>query len=791
MMREKKTGGLSAQDNNGQREALDRLEREAAKRFADWNQRGVDDPVRALMESFAVVLGELRGELEQSTARLLPRLLAELGHEPSWPRAASSAIRLHAEAGLDAAKKVPAGTAVTASRAGAREGRVFFETAADAWVSPASLDYAVVLEGEETRHLPLAGEDHGPVRLFGSDRLNHHLYIGDAEWDEVRRYSAELVIEWPGVAAALLDGEWEYSSGTGWRLLPVDFSQSVSTAGDPLVRMRIHGPLPDMTSRELEGFEAPWIRLRLPPGSPVSMKSPTMVWSLRRDKRSKQKKPLGRSPERIFLHSGDTWQDHSFVTDGGLELAGMHPRARPAVYLGWDQPGAACLYWQNASMDSGLGSESPRLDWEYSIGDSFRALTAMDATGAFTHSGTISWDAPAGWERRRLFGRELYWVRASWSAGLYLNPVFVGSVLPGGVEVVEGRTVERQPATLRFRDSVAVLPPHPDGDFEPFENLSLVIPAGGEQEEWKTLRLQREKGTPEPGRFRLRRRSDGGVEVLAGAGLAGPVKARIEAMRTGIGRAGPEFNGRLDVLEYEAAGIASVSHPIDVLDGCGRESAGSFQRRLAVESSMGSAVVSVADYRRLLRAIDPGLSRIEVVTHPHRPAEIWVVAWGAPVTGEDGFSICEPLGARRLSALENYLQRRVPLGTVVHLVEALAIPFKLVLSWPGEALSTRRQKDLLSRLEVALREDLDPLTGGEGGGGCPLVSDLAAGDFQERVSEVCSAAGLTERPVARMESALAPGAALEIPIAVALLETIEFEWSREQLPLAREEEIVK
>ena len=25
----------------------------------------------------------------------------------------------------------------------------------------------------------------------------------------------------------------------------------------------------------------------------------------------------------------------------------------------------------------------------------------MDATGAFTHSGTISWDAPAGWERRR------------------------------------------------------------------------------------------------------------------------------------------------------------------------------------------------------------------------------------------------------------------------------------------------------------------------------------------------------------------------------------------------------
>ncbi|HBO52206.1 MAG TPA: hypothetical protein DD471_09500, partial [Planctomycetes bacterium] len=197
------------------------------------------------------------------------------------------------------------------------------------WLSPANLEYAVVLEGEESRLLPVDGEDRAPARLFGSDRLNHHLYLGDAEWDELRRYSAELVLEWPGMPGALLEGEWEYSSGTGWRLLPVDFSQTVNVAGDPLVRMRIHGPLPDMTSRELEGFEAPWIRLRLPAGTSVSMTTPTLVYSLIRDRKSKQKRALGRPPERIFLRSGNSWQDHSFIPAGGLELAGLASHSRP------------------------------------------------------------------------------------------------------------------------------------------------------------------------------------------------------------------------------------------------------------------------------------------------------------------------------------------------------------------------------------------------------------------------------------------------------------------------------
>ena len=774
MMSDRKPSDVSDQKTARELEALDRLDREAASRFQNWSQRGADDPVRALLESFAVVLGELRGELDDSAERLLPRLLAELGHEPLWSRPARSAIRLHAASGLDTANKIPAGTAVTASRADAGESRVFFETAADAWLSPANLEYAVVLEGEESRLLPVDGEDRAPARLFGSDRLNHHLYLGDAEWDELRRYSAELVLEWPGVPGALLEGEWEYSSGTGWRLLPVDFSQTVNVAGDPLVRMRIHGPLPDMTSRELEGFEAPWIRLRLPAGTSVSMATPTLVCSLRRDRKSKQKRALGRPPERIFLRSGNSWQDHSFIPAGGLELAGLASHSRPAVYLGWDRPEAASLYWQAGGGAVGSAAEQPRLEWEFSIEDSFRQLAVVDGTEAFTRSGTISWEGRGDWQRRRLFGRELYWVRASWAGGLYQAPVSVEGLVPCGVEVIEGHTVGQQPAMLHFSESAAVLPPHPEGDFEPFAGLSLLLSSSGGRAAWKTLRAQSGSGVPEPGRFRLRRRADGGVEVVVGEELQGQVKARIEGLRAGIGRAGENIGGRLDVLEYEADGLESISHPVAILGGCGAESAASFQRRLAAESSIGPAVVSGADYRDLLRALDPRLSRIEVVPHPLRPAEVWVVVWGAG---------CEHPGAQRLRKLERCLQQRAPLGTIVHVVEPLRLPFTLVLGLSGGELSRGQEDELAASLSEFLEKDLDPLAGGASGDGAALVAELSVDDFQARAAAAVSGADVTAELALRIESTLADGASLELPIGLPVLGSVTIEMRLAEKPV--------
>ena len=769
-----------------EREALQKLEREAAARLAGWKSRGPEDPARALLESFAVVLARLEEELDGSVERLLPRLLAELGHEPLWPVAARSAVKLHPCGGLSAAVKVPAATAVTATRKLAGERRVYFETAADAWVTPARLEHAVVLEGEIARQLPVDGAGDAPVRLFGSDRLDHHLYLGDPEWEQLRRYRAEMVIEWPGAPQAVLEGEWEYSSGAGWRLLPVDFSQGFNTAGESLVRMRIHGPLPDMTSREIEGFDGAWIRLRLPRRASVSMVTPTIVWSLRRDRKSKQKKLVDRPPARLFLHSGDSWQDHSFASDGGLEFPAMHPQCRPAVYLGWDLPQSASLYWQSAGIQGALETEPPGLEWEFSFADSFREMEVIDASRAFTGSGTISWEAPETWGRRRLFGRNLYWVRACWSGGFYLSPALVKAVIPGAVEVVEGRTLGSQPATLQFRDSAALLPPHPEGDFEPFASLSLFVEGSEGKRGWTTLRLKEGAGGPGADGFRLRRKSNGGVEVVAGIGLEGPVKAKIEDLRIGIGRAGRDLRDRLDVIEGDIDGLERVSNPVGILAGSEREATGNFYRRLAIEQASGGTLVSSADYSRLLRSIDPSLSRIEVVPHPLRPAEVWVVAWGEvhADAGGGGRSF-EALGSRRLGALRRYLQSRAPLGTVIHVVEALRIPFKVYLRAvsAGEERSAAGS-ELLGRLTVSLQEYFDPLTGGAAENGCPLVAEITDDLIESIAGDVLSAAGRNEEFSLRVESSMDSAVVLDLPIATGVLDTIETESGRVEIPAA-------
>ena len=59
-MSDKKPGSNPEEKLARERAALHRLEREAASRLPGWNSRGIDDPARVLLESFAIVLGELR-----------------------------------------------------------------------------------------------------------------------------------------------------------------------------------------------------------------------------------------------------------------------------------------------------------------------------------------------------------------------------------------------------------------------------------------------------------------------------------------------------------------------------------------------------------------------------------------------------------------------------------------------------------------------------------------------------------------------------------------------------------
>ena len=106
-------------------------------------------------------------------------------------------------------------------------------------------------------------------------------------------------------------------------------------------------------------------------------------------------------------------------------------------------------------------------------------------------------------------------------------------------------------------------------------------------------------------------------------------------------------------------------------------------------------------------------------------------------------------------------------------------------------LSSQRREELVAELSSVLREELDPLTGGPDGDGCSLVSAISAADFQALVDDVLFAAGDTMSLALRVESALGAGAVLDLPIAVPVLESIELEARRQEVPAAPEGEGVK
>ncbi|MEC9353170.1 MAG: hypothetical protein VYD81_07635, partial [Planctomycetota bacterium] len=249
-----------------------------------------------------------------------------------------------------------------------------------------------------------------------------------------------------------------------------------------------------------------------------------------------------------------------------------------------------------------------------------------------------------------------------------------------------------------------------------------------------------------------------------------------EGLRTGIGQAGRALRDSLDVLELEREGLERISHPVSVLEGSASEGGGPFYRRLAAEQAHGGTLVSGADYGRLLRTIDPSLSRIEVVPHPLRPAEVWVVAWGEASAAAAAEPAFEPLGAQRLGALRRYLQQRVPLGTVVQVVEPMRIPFKVYLGMAGGAgESSAAGSRLREQLASSLQSYLDPLGGGAGGKGCPLVTEVSAELVSTVAGSLLREAGGKDELSLRVESSLDSAVALDLPIAVAVLDTVEIE----------------
>ena len=804
-------------------EVLRRLDAEIGRRLPQWRERGAEDPARVLLETFALRLAELDGRVEELSGELLPRLLSALGEEPLWPRPARTVLRLHASDDAGEAIRVPAGTGVTSHRVRNQQGgtsssadgldqRLYFETAADAWVTPAKLEAALVLEGESVRDVPIE-RDRADAVLFEADRLRRFLLLGDPAWNLIQGQRGDIILEWPESPPIVADGDWEYSVGTGWRLLPVDFSETTDSGGERLLRMRITGPLPDLTRRVIEGAEIPWFRLSLDSGGRATLPVPTIAWLPKSGRvagtKGTDSDGGGRAVARLFLESGESYEDVSFSDVGRVASRPIGAAWQPTVYFGWERASAGSLCWMASGRTERTGEacgsrEAPRLVWEYSAFREFRPLDVDDQSRSFTRPGTIGWSQPDDWASAERFGRDLFWIRARWVGGAYLERPRVDGVWPSAVEIIEGR--ERIDHSLRLvfdqvtqpsgdaRSRSAKIPEPAEGAFSRFDRLEVSdssVGAGG----WRSF-VHAEDELDVPGTFRLRREIDGAVSVRVTPAPSGAVEAKVPRLRVGLrraaSRAGEGKNsastevpaGTLDVLEVdterEFRSLSRVSQPLDSWGGRAIESPDEFYRRVDAGRRSAHRAVTVADYRALVRFADSGIGRVEVVTSRRRPSEVWIVVFSAARGGDGPGEEVSSFSPRRLALLGEFLEERSSLGTVVRVVEPIRVPFRLSVSFAGrgqagerrEMLSQEESRDI-ERLEREIRSWLSPLSGGSDGRGVALASLFDERPIVERLRRFDWGGSSEGRVRCHVTSELGDEVELDVAIGIPSLASVD------------------
>lgn len=748
---------LPSSDARGAERWLGVLKDRVRRRAPGIASRGAEDPAWVLLEVFAEALAELEKSVEGAEARIWPRALEALGEDLRWGSGASAPIVLEAAPDVEDAVLVPAGTVISAPRRDG-ESRLAFEIVSDTHVSGARLLRVISTAGDRSTELfpyPQTGWNAEPIALFGGrTAIDRYLYLGDRVLVHLRDRPSTLTLEWPGSPQGLWEGDWELSTATGWRALGVQLEE-VQVGARKVVHLHLNGPLPDLAEQRLDGVSLPWLRVSLDSGKRTTFTQPRWITAdpLPRDL------TFPRLLARLFSQGGERWEDHSITAQRVVPVES--PEAwDPAVYLGWERPVPGSVYWALAgrahpvSWAGADGARQPQLEWECSSGRGFRPLAVRDETSALTRSGCTSWSLPEEWSPQERFGERLFWIRARWVAGAYLDPPVVRAVLPHAAQARQQLVLQNRVLDLELdaRGRGSLKPGSLEGHPEPFETLEVLRDGA-----WETLQLDRQGSSrpteasapaglpaeappaavpegssvstaeaprdPDPAapvaaalppedsreepRFRLRRTPLEGYVLDLGPARAGGALVRVPRLVLTHGARGNLPAGSLGVLEGALPGIRRVLQPLPADGGFDPESGEELRRRLRAEWRSGGRAVTAADFRRIALGQDPGIARVEVAPDPYASWRVRVCVVPAPG------AIFSPA---RLGWLAEALEARAPLGTVVEVMTPVELPVDIVAS-PDDGFVP--QEHVRRRLEERLRAWLHPLTGGPEGRGFP------------------------------------------------------------------------
>jgi hypothetical protein len=710
---------------------------ELGRRMPGWKAPGVEDPLWVLLECFALRLARLEAEVEGLGPKLLDQLSTRWEHDGASQVPLRTFVRLVPDSSHRQAVRVPAGTGLTSTSRSRSGWRWSFELAADAWLSPARLVRVLAMTEAGAVDLPIGGADSqrlpGPgagVDLWrGADR-DRHLYLGDAAWENLRG-GAEAILEWPGAPALVADGLWEYSTGGTWRRLPAEFAEAAGARAGRVLRMRIRGPLGDFAEEEIDGRKLCWLRLALEGPGRRTLEAPRLVWFQPPPGQASDaaQRAAPRPVARILSRAPGLWLDHSLAAEGRLEAARTGAEDEPAVYLGWDQPLPASLFWEAASPPPPRGFALVRLRWEHSAPDGFLPLAVRDGTLSFAQSGTISWGVAREWTAETWFGQRLFWVRARWVDGSYFSTPRLRAVHPSAVEVAEGSELRDVPLRARSLSGTRLRVEAPvEGNLGSFDQLDVLV----EGQDARRLHRAPDGSRPGPGQFAVFRRGassygDGGIDLELGRDLPSGAELRVPLVRHRLHPRGRDPlrlpPATLAVIEADLPGLGCVEQPEEAV-----EARDAFSRPPGDATGSGSIAsglraVSAEDYRRLAFALCPQAARVEVV--PPGPLGRETVV----VVVQHSQAELPPLSAAALQWIEDRIQGRAPLGSVVRVTEPSWLSYRVTVVAESAALRDAAGR-AAGEIEARVRAFLDPIHGGPKGTGYPLGKGLRAEDLR-------------------------------------------------------------
>ncbi len=771
-------------DASTAREFLAHMESRLVERSPSWAEIGPDDPRRVLVEVFAESLARLSSEAGAIEESLYPRLLELLGAEPLGPRPAHGVVcfRVDEEVGE---VNVPAGTMVAPARA-AGEPHVAFVTTSDAPCSTAELKRVVLTCAESCREIipyPHHGWNESECELFGGrESYERRLYLGDLVLSILRSRIGELTLEWGMDGEQLLGALWEFSATGGWRSLPVEWEEARGVGGEKVLRMKLCGPLFDLTEATVDCQASYWIRCVLPHRGDVRLTVPQWVsWAgsgapVAVEELDSSAWRFPRPVVRILTCHEDLWGDHSVTSlvaqPGSLgrrhfDVSLLPHDEDPAVYFGWDRGCAAGVYVDvgRASGWHGALTRGAVLKWEISTPNGFQPFVVSDGTQGFSRPGLISWAAEEDMAPIELHGERLVWVRARWVGGTVCEPLRMRRVLPHAA-VVQQRTEHRDvrfELELDARGKARVTLPIDDGQPLKFDVIDVQDDTG----EWRSCRrIPRasdrletvvgsgdvdpagdlpgaadtdEPATPEVpqsgGRFRLHRRRDGTLELDLSAMWRGRRMLRLPRVLLTQGALGNRSVESIRVLEGDLPGVTQVVQPLATSGGADAESSQCFRRRAVCDLRMSRRVVTAEDIAHFCKAYIPEVARVEVASQRDRLGYLVVT-----LVRRDRRPL--PPGLRQDVAEE--LGRKVPLGTLVEVTAPGFVPVEVSMTPAGgeqlPSLPLRRA------LVACLEAFFDPVTGGEDRLGLPARGWLDDEGLSVVLGRICRRDWIAQLP---------------------------------------------